>query len=192
VPGAVDTVAYAINNGGEIVGDYYNCLTSGCPEHGFVLDKGVYTSIDVPGAASGGTGAEGINNSGDVVGFFYSSSGVQSYVFNTTTSTFTTFDILGSSQTAAQGINDAGQIVGTFTNTLGSFGFLDTGGIFTPIAVPGASYTDAYSINDGGQIVGYSVTQTPPPPPPVPEPTSLTLLMSGLIGLSLMAHYRRA
>lgn len=74
VPGGVGTVAYDINDHGVIVGDYYDCL-SGCPERGFVLSNGVFTTVDAPGAGPGGTGVEGINNKGDIVGFFYNAEG---------------------------------------------------------------------------------------------------------------------
>jgi len=43
----VETAPYGINNRGQIVGGYD---TAGFAVHGFVLDRGRYTAIDVPGA----------------------------------------------------------------------------------------------------------------------------------------------
>lgn len=57
------TRAASINNLGQIVGSYYDSLGN---IHGFVLDHGVYTTIDGP-IGSGAT-ATGINNLGQIVG----------------------------------------------------------------------------------------------------------------------------
>jgi uncharacterized membrane protein len=46
---------------------------SGFVTHGFLLDKGGFTTIDVPGSSS--TSAFGINPSGQIVGVFDDSSG---------------------------------------------------------------------------------------------------------------------
>jgi hypothetical protein len=63
VPGAILTVAIAINDAGQIVGRY----TVGGGDHGFLLDvDGSYTTLDVPGVT--GTQAWGINDNGQVVG----------------------------------------------------------------------------------------------------------------------------
>ena len=71
---------------------------------------------------------------------------------------FTTIDVPGSFSTLANGINDAGQVVGTYTNSAGTFGFLESGGSYTTIDVPGATRTEANGINDAGQVVGTYVT----------------------------------
>lgn len=49
---------------GEIVGDF----ADGTAEHGFILDKGRYTTIDVPGATL--TQPMGINARGEIVGYY--------------------------------------------------------------------------------------------------------------------------
>src|SRR4051812_9243757 len=58
-PNAVITVPYGINARGDIVGTY---LDSDGVQHGFLLRKGVYTTIDFPGAE--GTEARGIGPNG--------------------------------------------------------------------------------------------------------------------------------
>src|SRR5437879_3297950 len=45
VPGATLTSAFGINPSGEIVGAYRDAAFKG---HGFLLDKGSYTTLDVP------------------------------------------------------------------------------------------------------------------------------------------------
>ena len=78
VPGSARTLPTGINDQGQIAGTYVfgalgflldpdlfgNFILGG--EHGFVLDKGVFRTIDVPGA--NGTSVSGINNRGDLVG----------------------------------------------------------------------------------------------------------------------------
>jgi hypothetical protein len=46
-PGSTNTQATAITPSGEIVGRYFS---SDGRQHGFVLSKGAFTSLDVPGA----------------------------------------------------------------------------------------------------------------------------------------------
>jgi len=63
--GSTQTQAWDINNSGQIVGEY---LDGSGDSHGFLLNGGVFTTIDFP-AAQGGLGgdfAEGINDAGQV------------------------------------------------------------------------------------------------------------------------------
>jgi len=64
------TAAFGINHGGQIVGEYFD---AGGTSHGFLLDNGAFTPIDVPGAT--GTAAPGINRSGQIVGHFSDAGG---------------------------------------------------------------------------------------------------------------------
>jgi len=72
-PGAFETPTdggqAGINSQGDIVSFY--CDAAPCKDaniHGFLLRKGEFTTIDVPGHI--GTGATGINSRGDIVGFY--------------------------------------------------------------------------------------------------------------------------
>jgi probable HAF family extracellular repeat protein len=73
----------------------------------------VFTSFDVPGVPSG-TFANGINNSGAIVGYYLDSAGTQHGFLRDPSGTITTIDVPGSTKTNTAGINAAGQIVGTF------------------------------------------------------------------------------
>src|SRR5438552_18021999 len=65
-PGAMATsIPGGINDLGDIVGAFTD---SNRKVHGFLLSNGVYTTIDVPGAAI--TMARGINSRGDIVGSY--------------------------------------------------------------------------------------------------------------------------
>jgi hypothetical protein len=70
VPGAVFTIANAINPRGDIVGFYVDSSNS---THGFLVSKGKFTTIDVPGANL--TVAFRINPDGGIVGAYRTSNG---------------------------------------------------------------------------------------------------------------------
>ena len=107
-----------------------------------------FTTIDVAGP--GNTFTLGINNAGQIVGYFDFYGGpTHGYLFDTDGS-YTTIDPPGSGYAYLFGINNAGQIVGGAT---GVGGFLYSGGSFTTIAVPGASSSTPLAINDAGQIL---------------------------------------
>ena len=64
--GADITIAQGINNAGTIVGVYVR-FAEGLA-HGFVLSKGVFTTVDVPGSLE--TEIRSINSKGEIVGVF--------------------------------------------------------------------------------------------------------------------------
>ena len=76
-PSGVSTLAFGINDAGQIVGDY---VDSSGGLHGFLYSDGTYTTIDDPLAATNsqgyGTLAFGIDNSGEIVGTYSDSSGL--------------------------------------------------------------------------------------------------------------------
>jgi uncharacterized membrane protein len=65
VRGARTTIPLGLNDRGEVVGSY---LDGNGTEHGYLLDRGQFTTIDVPGATY--TDAFGINDHGQIVGAF--------------------------------------------------------------------------------------------------------------------------
>jgi hypothetical protein len=67
-PGSSQTVPMGINESRSITGVYAD--TQG-ELHGFLRTRdGAITTIDAPGAACGGTGAQSINRSGTIVGSY--------------------------------------------------------------------------------------------------------------------------
>jgi probable HAF family extracellular repeat protein len=161
VPGSMGTTARGINNHGQIVGNYLDvdgmrvdrCERDlrGC--HGFLLDHGVFITIDEP--ASSGTTVSGINNHGQIVGHgdhrgFLWENGI-----------FTPIKAPGAkSFTTATDINDNGQIVGFHDSSGGRSGFVLSDGEFTSLDFPGVSQTGALGINNRGEIVGgYNVSE---------------------------------
>ena len=119
-----------------------------------------FTPIDVPGATQ--TQPMGINNSGQIVGFYWDSS-FQSHGFLDENGTFTTIDVPGNSGfTEALGINNHGDIVGQYQTAVSdsggtSFfyhGFIYDGSTFQTVDVPGQESVELTGINDNGVAAG--------------------------------------
>jgi probable HAF family extracellular repeat protein len=139
--------------------------TSSLTGHGFLLDKGVFTTIDHPDAVAE-TGASSINNRGQIVGGYVDAEGT-THGFLLDDGVFAPIDHPDAASgpgagTVARDINKRGQIVGFYFDAEGTaHGFLrDKEGIFTPIDHPDAPQepgagTAAFGINDHGQIVGF-------------------------------------
>jgi probable HAF family extracellular repeat protein len=113
-----------------------------------------FTTVDVPGATF--TSLTGINDSGQMIGF-YVAAGIR-YDFLLSDGTYTTLYGPNGTGAFANGINNAGQIVGYYFGADGLVhGFLrDSDGTYTTLDFPGFDSldTEAYGINDSGQIVG--------------------------------------
>jgi len=85
VPGVVET---GNDNGGinsqrDIVGVYCDtapCKGASLDAHGFLLSRGLLTTIDVPGAIS--TNAFGINERGDIVGVYEDAAGLHGFLLS--------------------------------------------------------------------------------------------------------------
>jgi probable HAF family extracellular repeat protein len=93
---------------------YFEVFYLGDRTHGFLLDNGSYTTVDAPGLPN--AIANGINNSGQIVGSYSDAAGDHGFLFDL--GSYTTLDVPGSAGTAVTGINDSGQIVGYYSNAL--------------------------------------------------------------------------
>jgi probable HAF family extracellular repeat protein len=155
------SVPTGINNAGQIVG-YFSVINNGpygltlsSGTYGFLYSGGTYTALDDP-LATNGTYATGINNVGQIVGYYGNTSGTHGFVFSD--GTYTTLDdpLATNNGTYATGINDSGQMVGYYlTAPTGIHGFLYSNGIYTTIDDPlGVGGSQALGINDKGRIVG--------------------------------------
>jgi uncharacterized membrane protein len=150
--GVVLTRPNALNNRGQIAGEYVDHPESS-QQHGFLDDNGMFTSIDIPGANV--TSATGINDNGDIVGFYEDRDGLHGFILHG--NEFAPIDVPFQSarDTSAQGINSRGQIVGIYTDDAGVHGYVFSDGVFNAIDVPGALQSLALGINQRGQIVGF-------------------------------------
>jgi len=113
-----------------------------------------YTTIDYPDAL--GTILSGINNSGQITGYYLDPTGPDRG-FLYANGSFTAINFPNATQTLSLGINNAGNIVGYYIDQLGGHGFLYQGGTYTSFDYPGATGmgTVAFGINDDNQISGY-------------------------------------
>jgi uncharacterized membrane protein len=149
-------------------------------------------------AGTGNSQATGINNNGEISGFFVDSGGVN-HGFLVNNGLLSTFDAPISGETGTQilGLNNLGQFVGFYTDAVGNtHGFFDDNGAFQTVDSPlGIGTTTINGINDLGQLVGFFVdghdvteglVATPTPEPS----TSLLLTAGGLMGLGILRKRR--
>jgi uncharacterized membrane protein len=176
-PNAIRTRAWGINPSGVIVGDYRD--RSNVP-HGFLLSRGRYITVDVPGTLIGVPGAlptnlRGINPAGDIVGIYVAPPGssegctiagappcVKGFLLHQ--GTFSTVLYPGHEGSIPARITPNGNIYACYhdADLMGSmFGFARIGSGFTSINVPASMHTGATP--DGNTIVGLytDMTMTP-------------------------------
>ena len=156
-PGASFSVAYGINNAGQVVGEVEFSDPFQPIQRATRWDGGTATDLGTLGGAR--AFAYDINNAGQVVGWSLTSGDAATHATRWDGGTATdlgTFlgGALGTS--VAYGINDAGQVVGY--STYGSGGPHATrwdGGTLTDLGFGSAS--SATGINNAGQITGYNL-----------------------------------
>ncbi|WP_428485180.1 hypothetical protein [Rhodopila sp.] len=140
VNGLTDQLGYFVNNG------TYN-----------YLDNATHTALLPTNVNSQATG---VNNAGQVVGFFMPTAAT-SDGFIDNNGSLTVLSAPGSSFTQALGENNQGQVVGFYNDAKGtSHGFVYSAGNYTTVDAPNASATTINGINDAGQVVGFDVNQT--------------------------------
>ncbi len=177
------TDAYKLNDSGDLVGVY----ATNFPIHGFVLSGSMaltgppspcqFLSFDYPDSRN--SAALGINNAGQITGFYRLRGAPGRHGFLATptaggntnqtnacleTANFSTrhgpsfesFDYPGSTNTQATAITPSGEIVGRYNTPDGrQHGFVLRDGAFSSVDVPGATFfTDVTWINARGDIVG--------------------------------------
>lgn len=125
-------------------------LYNGAIFEGFVDNQGSFTTLTGP-AGVPFISANGINDSGQVVGDYDLNGSEYGYIYSGGTYT-TLAGPTGSTSTQANGINNNGQIVGTYVNSTGTYSYLYSSGVYTTLSVPAGSI--ANGISNNGQIVG--------------------------------------
>ena len=147
------TNAFGINRRGQIVGTWFDASPGVNLSRGFLLNDGVFTTIDAP-EASRGTMILDISDSGRLAGVYDITR--QGYL-QVQRGKFITIDPPVGSLSGSEngGVNNRGQIASIYRDAEGIFRafLLDERG-FTPIDIPGALTSVAHKINDHGQVVG--------------------------------------
>jgi uncharacterized membrane protein len=148
IPGAISITANAINNHDEVVGTYRD---SASQLHGFIYRNGQVTTYDAPVADATQTSLTGINDAGELTGYYVVADG----------NTVGFIDALGFVMTIPGSfvlplrINNQGQIVGVYRpGTDTNRGFLYDSGTFTTVPPPGTIESVAWGINERGDVVG--------------------------------------
>jgi hypothetical protein len=188
-PGTVFNQALGINDANITVG--YSSAIDPAGQVGqkaYSQKGGVFTSINSLLPANQNSRATGINNSGDIVGF-YMPTGTISIGFVDIGGTITTIDPFSSTFSQALGINSLGEIVGFYTDNSGmEHGYTDVSGIFTSFDPTGSTNTVVNGVNDLGQLVGFYTDSSDDTiglvATPVPEPASLTLIGASFLALA--------
>jgi probable HAF family extracellular repeat protein len=146
VPGAVATNANGIDVAGHVTGIY---VDSDNRAHGFLLNAGVYATIDYPAASF--TYLFNINNRGQVVGWADSGTG---FVYSIPTHEFTEIAYPGAPDTFPTAINDAGVIGGAYALNGDRLGFALTGSTYRHIGVNGSLYSWVMGVSGSSEFVG--------------------------------------
>jgi hypothetical protein len=170
VPGASATAPSGVNNRGAVVGCY---LDDDEGSHGFLLERGIVTAIDPPGANQDATGgcqiqAFDVNDRRQIVGFYPDAEGTfHGFLYHK--GRFTTLDHpdasdsartgacdgMGFAASAAFGIDNHGRVVGQYVDPDGVLhGYLwERKRGFRTIDHPRGGGSVAVDINDRGQIL---------------------------------------
>jgi len=152
-PGGIPSELFLhdINDTGQIVGTTYDDTGSVS-----FLREPNGTFVDITESNWVASSANGINNSGQIVGHLNFGFGDVHGFLRETDGTIIQIDVPGTSTENARGINDSGQIVGTAGGNW--FGFLrDIDGTYTEFNLfPDPA--EPYAINNSGQVVGQSST----------------------------------
>jgi hypothetical protein len=199
VSGITTDQLLGVNNSNVAVGFYVD--DSGLM-HGYTYNiaTGTYTTIDVPtsdGAMAGTTMAAAINNAGEIAGSYTNAVTGNTESFLDIGGTFTTVYIPGTTTTALLGLNNTGEAVGfdTYSNGL-MYGIicntttLACGQYSDP---SGVGMTTFNGLNDNGKVVGFygPTSDTIGLVLTTPEPSSITLVLSGLMGFGAISLWRR-
>ena len=155
IPGA----AYAVNDGGQIVGAYTFNSQIGI-SHAFLLNPG--GSLQDLGTLSDGSAAYAISNSGIVVGAFAAPNNVTNAFVYTPTGGVQTLGGLGGAATEALGVNNNGTIVGFSDITSGVSHAVtwNGGGPAQDLGITDQLDSIAHAINGTGVILGRYDTDT--------------------------------
>jgi hypothetical protein len=144
-------VGFYTDGGGSNVGYEYN------------IQRHRFTLVQVPGTRRGASGpsltAAGINNRGDIAGFFNkTATQVDAFLFPHS-GKFLTLAYPGATMTQAFGVNDSREVVGSYTvgsgNSAVTRGFVWLNGKFASVGIKGANSTTINGINDEGDLVGF-------------------------------------
>ncbi|MCH7526288.1 MAG: hypothetical protein IID39_02520 [Planctomycetes bacterium] len=127
---------------------------------GFGVDP-QYTIADLGSLSSNSSFPAGINENGDVVGFYFTDT-LKKRAFLYRDGTMADIGTLGGGEAQARDINNLGQVVGQSTTVNGAWHafFWDSLTGMEDLGTLGGTSSSAYALNDNGEIVGFADTGT--------------------------------
>jgi hypothetical protein len=157
-----------INESGAVVGDYNGYSSAGFAEEQtvFLYENGTFTSVANPTAEETDLAATGVNDSNEIVGWFFDgdTNTEQGFIYNN--GSYTTLSGVGTDNyVEATAINDSGEVVGFFdtppeVHGQPTEGFIYNNGTYTTLTgPPGALQVDPVAVNDSGEIAGTYILQ---------------------------------
>jgi len=140
----------AFNDSAQVMGTGSFTTASGIQKHAFLVTNGVITDLGtLPGANA--SGALGINNNGDVVGYSYDANNQPRAVLWRNGNIIDLGVLPGATSSVANDINDQGVIVGSSGGRL----FTWKDGVMTDLGKFSAdTLASAHTINNNGDITG--------------------------------------
>ncbi|MBV8735608.1 MAG: hypothetical protein JO120_12560 [Solirubrobacterales bacterium] len=184
LPGGDGSQAYAIGDGGEIVGaasvhglDHAFSYTrsrgmvdlggptsvaNGVNGKGEVVGQWAHAFLYTPSLGMVDLGAPsisafGVNDSGELVGTStFGSSGAQAFSYTSKGGMVELGAVLGGRQSFAYAVSDRGEIVGQIVGRIAqAFSYMPGRGVVDLGLLPRWNYSYAAAVNDSGEIVGY-------------------------------------
>lgn len=152
-PGAQETYVYGINNAGDIVGGYRSAIPG--PEIAWKRVGGTFSTVSMPSYIAWSQ-AQGINDSGHIVGQYESVSGRFGFIIDALG--FHIVEKSGAYDTYALDITNAGTVVGNYDDTAGTRGFVYSNAVLTPIVLPNTLIDSTHMARIGGTNSTGSVT----------------------------------
>jgi probable HAF family extracellular repeat protein len=153
----ITSIAHAINDNGQVVGESDTAETTVGERHAFLYIDGKMTDLGTLLGSGIKSGACSINAHGQVVGYTFEGSGRTWHAFLYSNGAMTRLGGLGGSSSCAYSINGRGQIAGdadTFRNAK-THAFLFSNGRMTDLGILSSySWSHARGINASGQVVG--------------------------------------
>jgi hypothetical protein len=149
--------ALGINNSGVVAG-FYEDVNGNAHPFTYTMSTGAYATFTIGSASS--SFATGLNDNGQVCGFFVGSSNGKNTAFIHQAGVLEKFNVPGASLTQFFGINNAGIAVGVFTKDGATHGLYYTAstGAWLQVDDPEAAQgTFLNGINNKGEIVGFYV-----------------------------------
>lgn len=167
--GTFGTVAQGINDAGTIAGIYFDEFNR---DHGFVKTSTGFITVDYPGATL--SGIAGINNAGQVVGYYQDATGFHGFLATPVA------DADFNSDGRVDGLDFASWKAGFGLTAGGSKPLGDANGDF---AVDGADFLKWQTqLKFGGAVV--------PAKTAVPEPSALLIAVVSAVGLAIVGQRR--